>query len=736
MLLGNGTVGAIAMGGPVKEILTLTHEKVYAPVYDGFEPPPMAEALPEIRRLIAQGKCAEAARLPDTLHETQYGNKNLVWTNPFMPACDLVVQIPDAPGPVTNYERGVDFASGVGTLTLSIDGITYRREYFISRKDGLGVLRLRSNKPVNYMVYLTKHPENERPSWATACYGDRKLSEREAQVSGLGCSYRCTYTGRPGQHYTARFCVAETNGKAEPAEFHGGGGFPSSMVSIQRATEAVVLFSLVKDGEGDPLPAAMAFSFDDLKKRQAEAHGSIFGRTSLRLGNSQSVPEDETLWSEARTLEKPKEKFLEKIFSAGRYEVISATGKTPPNLQGIWTGEWGVNWSSDYTNDGNVQVAILGMLPSGFFEGMMSLFDYLEGYMDDFRYNAKRVYGCRGIHVPCRTSDSGRVIHFCEAYPMLFWTAGAAWFARYYYDYWLYTGDDDFFKNRALPFMKEAARFYEDYLVDDGKGHWLFSPSYSPENTPANSDSPACTNATMDIACATELFSNLITGCRTLGIEHENTVTWERFLAKMPPYLIDKDGALKEWAQETLEENQDHRHCSHLYMLYHDIPQDFKNNKTLMAAARRAYEIRMEKRVESKGSMAFGLILCGMSAAHLGDGEMVGKLLGQMAQLNYYPTFASAHDAGPRIFNSDISGGLPALMMEAIAQSSPVLDADGKITSFGIHLLPALPSSMASGAIKGLRLRGGYTLDMEWKDGTVVDYHIESGTCKPYAVIQ
>jgi hypothetical protein len=123
-----------------------------------------------------------------------------------------------------------------------------------------------------------------------------------------------------------------------------------------------------------------------------------------------------------------------------------------------------------------------------------------------------------------------------------------------------------------------------------------------------------------------------------------------------------------------------------------------------------------------------------MTAAHLGDPDMVGILLGQMAQSNYYPTFASSHDAGPRIFNTDISGGVPALMLEALAQSSPVTDKDDRIVSFNITLLPALPESMASGSVKGLRLRGGYSLDMKWQDRAVVEYKIHDPLWKPYTV--
>jgi hypothetical protein len=735
MLLGNGTVGAIVMGGTARETLILSHERVYAPVFDGFGPPPMAEKLPEIRRLIAAGRYAEAARVPDRLQEAQYGYRGQIWTDPFMPACDLIIQLPAAVGPVSGYMRTLDFALGLAVLEFSIGGIDYRREYFISRRDGVGVIRLASSLPADYSICLAKHPEDEPPNWASVHYANRALSEPEINAVDGTCVYRCVYTGRRGQYYTARVRIAQSDGRAGAAEFRSGALPPvSRSLDIRGARETILFFSLVKDAEPDPIPGAEDFSYDDLRARHIQVHGGIFERTSLVLSETPPLRDDRAIWNAARDSETPEGEFLEKIFSAGRYAIICATGKTPPNLQGIWTGKWGVDWSGDYTNDGNIQTAILGMLPSGFFEGMLGLFDYLEGFMDEFRYNAKKVYGCRGIHVPCRTSDSGLLIHFNEDYPMVYWTAAAAWFAHFYYDYWLFTQDREFFQNRALPFMKEAALFYEDYLVEDEGGRWLFSPSYSPENTPANSDSPVCVNATMDIACAKELFSNLVSGCRTLGIENENAAKWETFLAKMPPYLAGADGALKEWAVETLEENQDHRHSSHLYMLYHDIPRDFKNDGALMAAARRAYEVRMEKRIQSRGTMAFGLIQCGMTAAHLGDGAMVGALLGQMAQLNYYPTFASSHDAGPRIFNTDISGGLPALMMEALAQSSPVPDGEGRIASFEIRLLPALPSCMASGRITGLRLRGAYSLDMEWKDGKVVDYRVESFAGLPYRV--
>lgn len=125
-LLGNGTVGAIVMGGTARETLILSHERIYSPVFDGFGPPPMAEKLPEIRKLIAEGRYAEAARIPDRLQEAQYGYKGQIWTNPFMPACDLLIQTSGVLGPVRGYERSLDFASGLAALTFSAGASTTR----------------------------------------------------------------------------------------------------------------------------------------------------------------------------------------------------------------------------------------------------------------------------------------------------------------------------------------------------------------------------------------------------------------------------------------------------------------------------------------------------------------------------------------------------------------------------------------------------------------------------------
>jgi hypothetical protein len=294
---------------------------------------------------------------------------------------------------------------------------------------------------------------------------------------------------------------------------------------------------------------------------------------------------------------------------------------------------------------------------------------------------------------------------------MTFWTAGAAWMAHFFHDYYLYTGDRKFFVERALPFMKETAAFYEDFLVEDAKGRYQFNPSYSPENNPGNSKSQATINATMDIAAAKELFTSLVDVCQDLGLEPEGVQRWKRMLAKMPDYMVNSDGALKEWTWPGLEDNYPHRHLSHLYPLYHGMRPDIAARPDLIEACRRAIELRMKERIpRSGGNMAFGLVLLGQSATSLRDGKTADQILRWLTNHYFYAGLAASHDPGPKTFNVDISGGLPDLVIRMLVQSAP-----GRI-----DLLPAWPSDLPSGNIEGVLARGQVLVkSLGWAPGQI-----------------
>ncbi|CAM3459184.1 MULTISPECIES: glycosyl hydrolase family 95 catalytic domain-containing protein [Saccharibacillus] len=750
-LCGNGTIGAIVMGEPERERLIVSHERLFVPMNREERPIEMGDRLPEIRRLIAEGREDEAAELPVGLfRQTHGGDDGLLWTDPFLPAIELRIdtRLPDlaVSGEADDYARSLDYASGEAAVRFRLGGRKLERRVFVSRRDAACVLRLSAeDAPADYELSVGLPPVTpEGRDFYADYFGRQPVFTVHPHASAEAAVCVCEFGGT-GAGYAAIVTIASGDGEASIA---GG------TLSIRSAGSVTALLSLIPVADVRAFSAedeiarllALPASYGELLQRHEAVHAQRYGRISLRLGEEvrglrtlsaagdRETGGGEALWTEARAAAEAPPAFLERMFHAGRYETLSSCGEWPPNLQGVWAGSHNVPWCSDYTQDGNLPTVISGLLPSGDFESLLSYFDYQEDMLDHYRENSRALYGCRGIHIPTRSSGSGYDIHFSPEYPMTFWTAGAAWASRFYYDYWLYTGDDAFFRDRALPFMREAALFYADFLIEDGDGRWLFSPSYSPENTPLGRTNSTALNATMDIAAAKELLQHLITGCRTLGIEDAALPEWSAMLAKMPDYRINADGALTEWASPRYEDRYDHRHASHLYMLYADIPEEIRRDPALYAACEQAYRLKRELKKNEQGTMSFGLVQTGMAAAHLRDAEMVEAMLQSMALNNYYVTFASSHDYGPTLFNADISGGVPALMLEAIAQSSPRTDEQGVIRSYGIRLLPAVPRSMASGQVTGLRLRGGFSLDMEWQDGQVTEYRIHNPLEREYEV--
>lgn len=718
MLCGNGTIGAIVMANPFQETITLTHEKLFIPWKEKLPPVDTASHLSEIREMLEQGRFQEAAELPVTLAQAAgYGEKR--WTDPFFPACDLKIKLAQA-GPVSGYKQDLDYSTGIAAVEWQDDRGLLSRQVFVSRADGIAILSMTSTQTDGITCDITlghRQPETEQDYWNGM---DKFLQGLAAPVLFVeeGWLYFCGQFRREASGYE---CLARVipNGGTQKV-------LPSSL-RIEKAA-GVLLFLAIR-----PLPsgsesaveemkqslAALPADFESLLTRHTAIHTELFERTRLELSDRQdtSQPADEA-WEDARQIG-PSSAYFQRIFDAGRYEILSSCGDWPPNLQGVWSGIYGTPWSGDYTQNGNVQTAIAGLLDGNLPECMESYLRYIEFLSEESRVNAQALYNCRGVLLASRTSSHGLNNHFDATWPMTFWTAGSGWASHFFYDLWLHTCDDNFFRQRALPYMKETALFYEEFLAEDENGYWQFTPSYSPENHPGNSISQACINATMDIAIARELFSNLIEGCRTLGLEVENLPRWERILAKMPPYLINADGAAKEWCDPRLEDNYDHRHASHLYPLMYGVSRELRDNRDLLQAFTKAYQFRLAGRKKEADMMAFGSVQLAQAAVHLRDTATVEAILKDLASGYYYKNFATSHDRGPSIFNADLSGGMPALMLACLMQSEPVQDSQGHIEAFRLHPLPALPSFWPQGRLSGGLARGGFIVDVEWEDNAL-----------------
>jgi alpha-L-fucosidase 2 len=418
----------------------------------------------------------------------------------------------------------------------------------------------------------------------------------------------------------------------------------------------------------------------------------------------------ETLMEES-TFDRINRAWLEKQFDAGRYNIICSTGELPPNLQGKWGGTYVPGWASDFTHNGNVPSAIAANHMGNMPELMLAYVNYIESIIPDMEINAKHFFGCRGIVLPSRSSTHAYNNALAPNFGGGMWIAGAAWAAHFFYDYYLYTEDEKFLAERALPFMEKVAVFFEDFVYEGPDGKYILSPAQSPENWPAGSKSQASYNATMDVAAAKELLANVITASRQLGKNADKIPLWEKMLTKMPDYAIAENGIIKEWLTPKLGNNDAHRHSSQLYPLYDGLPDEIANSPELRSAFIKSVEDKLERywKDNERGFMSFGIVQLGQVAASLGHGDIVHHCLQHLVNGFWLNNLASMHNRRA-LFNMDISGGQTSVIIKALADSFP-----GKI-----RLLPALPTAWTTGTIEGVLCRGAIELNrLHWNSDLV-----------------
>jgi hypothetical protein len=699
LISGNGLIGAMVMSRPLEEIIILNRAGLFMPLHKPLPPVDTSSHLSEIRKMISDGQYQKAADYVVELSRKEgYGEKR--WTDPLVPSFDLLITM-NTEGQTEKYLRSLDFKTGEATVRWKQTDGEFMRRLFVSRPDNVVVLSITGPKgKVNCQLQLAQRPTKGQGGWGSEEMFKNGIKEVLITAEENWLAYRSSFRQSwPGslQGYEGVARVITPNGTSRTE---------GNKIIITGADDVVVLIriELTKDfansgiGELKKSLAQISDDYDTLLKRHAKIHGEIFNRVKLDLGGGDDHKlTSEELFAKSKVGNLSKA-LLEKEFDACRYAIISCSGDYPPTLQGIWNGTWGPPWSSDYTQNGNLQSALASELCANMPECMDAFFKYMDMQMSDYRENARRMFGARGINIPSRTSSHGLNNHFDRTWPMTFWTAGAGWNASFYYDYYLYTGDKEFLAKKAIPFMKEAAAFYEDFLIEDSNGKYVFNPSYSPENNPGNSESQTCINATIEIAIAKELLRNLIAACEELKLDPDGVKRWKEMLTKMPDYMINKDGAVKEWTTPLLDDNYAHRHCSHLYPLFNGLPDEIEKSPQLQAAFKQAIELRMAIRRKERGGgvQAFGLVQLGLAASSLRDADMSYEIVDWLANNFWFQSAMNTSHDPQSIFNVDLRGGLPAVIIRMLVNSKPGT----------IELLSALPKQWPSGKIEGIPCRG------------------------------
>ena len=694
LISGNGPINIELIGHPYSDQIVFRHEELIMPWRRPYEANKVAHILPQVRQLLLDGKYQEAVELAFT--EWQKGPIKInTWGHSTVMAFQIDLDFPKFSS-VKDYLRTVDFESSEANVYWNDERGDWIRKTFTSRPDDVVVQYLTAPQGHSVDVRITLSDPRMRRGMS----GQATRSDFRGRVSGTpsGDSIIQQDLSEERLIHKCRLDPTSDNsgyaGVVRVVREGGSAKMEEGTLVIENASSVLLLtriewFADYSEEKVEALRLAtedITPDYQALLGRHRKVQSEALNRVTIDFGgNSQYGLSSEELLADQRTRPDYSPAFLEKIFEMGRYWFILKSGKYPSR-------------SAEVNANINLQLApgILG----DHREGMNAYFNWMESLAEDFRVNAKNIFGMRGTHYNL-WPDIGMGVSFHysqstssgEMWPHLYWISAGGWCVQPFWDYYLATGDLEFLRNRVVPAYKELALFYEDFLtVTDKTGNYIFVPSFSPENHPGNlrPSNMMVINATMDITVCREVLNNLITACETLNTDADNVTKWKAMLEKMPPYMIEKDGTLKEWAWPTLEENYNHRHVSHLYGAW---PGDDINPDSTPGFAKAA--LMHDRKRNPETLAAHGLCHRGLAGARLKDCYLVDFELRQLFEQGYVgTTFRCSHNpyTGPM---PDAQGGINAIMMEMLAYSRPGV----------IEVLPALPPSLQKGSINGMLAR-------------------------------
>jgi len=713
LISGNGTIGINILSRPLEETIIFSHERLFLPQGPPTVPPDNSHLLFEIRNLIDRGLYKQATELAFDLS----GQESFMYPDPFVPAFDVNLNM-ESVGEIKDYMRSVDFQTGEATVHWRDDRGVFERKMFVSRADGLAVLLITGPKgAVDFKLGINPRKPSDKLDARTIGRSYRVFEDYVSDIVKTVKNKSITYKNSFTKAYPGSIHALE--GVAKVVLNNGEITESREEIEVNGADKVLILFdvemiynpAISKADEIKEQMSKLSGDYKSLLQRHAKIHGEMFNRMKLDLGGGKDHNLTTEVLMEKSTNDNMNMALLEKEFDASRYNIISCIGELPPTLQGVWGGTYVPGWASDFTHNGNVPSAIASILMGNMPELMIAYTSYMESVIPYMEINAKHIFNSRGIVLPSRSTTNAYNNALAPRFAGGFWVAGAAWAAHFFYDYYLYTGDKEFLANHCLPFMEKAALFFEDYLYENKDGVYVFSPTQSPENTPGNTDSQGSFNATMDVAAAEELLTNIITVSQELGVNKDKIPVWKLMIEKMPPYMIDENGIIKEWLTPKLENNDAHRHSSQLYALYDGITEEIKQSEELQEAFKKSIVYKLDKhwRGNRRGFMSFGLVQLGQAATSLGEGELAYECLQHLVNRFWLNNLASMHNHRT-LFNMDISGGMPAVIIKMLVASEP-----GEIT-----LLPALSINFPKGTIEGVLCRGQIEVkNLSWDEKSI-----------------
>lgn len=701
--VGNGRIGGMIFGGAADELIRLNEDSVWSGKLRHRINPDAREGLAEVRRLLAEGRVPEAEKTafekmqgvtPDSRH--------------YMPLGDLNIHM-ELGGKISGYSRTLDIENAVAEVHFSAGGVEYTREVFVSAPDEAMVIHISGS---------------EMGSVSLACsIGGREDFYDDNRPCG---DNMLLLTGGNGISFAAVVGASAVGGEVRTV----GGD-----LTVKNADEVMIVLTVRTSFYSDcyeesaEVDAEMALScgYDELYYRHTADYRELFDRVSLELCPNSG--DDVSCLSTGERIARLRgnelddkecvrdihdNKLIELYFNYARYLMISASraGTQPMNLQGIWNEDMQPSQGSRYAVNVNTEMSYWCAESCGLPECHLPLFDLLERICENGRITAREMYGAQHGFVCHHNTDIwGDTAPQDTWVPSTLWCTGGAWLALHVWEHYEYTLDKEFLSEK-YHLMREAAEFFTEMLVSDGKGRLVTSPSVSPENTYLTHEGVKgclCIGPSMDSQIISVLYSDVIKAAEILEIDSEFCNVLKTQLEKLPKPETGKYGQIMEWSEDYDEVEIGHRHVSQLFALH---PADLitPHSTPKLADAARATLVR--RHIHGGGSSGWSCAWLANMWARLGDSGMVYEYIKKLLAGSTDPNMLNSYPP----FRIDGNFGGASAVTEALMQC----------TCGEILLLPALPDEWSSGSVRGLRAKGGFVVSMNWRDGKLANAEIIS----------
>jgi alpha-L-fucosidase 2 len=722
--VGNGRMGGVVYGGPALDTIAFNEDSLWTGQPHDSANPTAHEVLNDLRQLLREGRQTEAHALGNERFMSKPSGQQA-----YQPFGEIRIQF-DGHAEATGYRRSLDICNALAGVCYRVNGVRYRREVFASEPAQAIVVHLTAEGgTLDFSVILkTAHTNHVVTVESDTLILRGRVNDYPKDKQRGETPYPAS-----GIEFEARLKVIAVDG-----ELLTGNG----AIQVRKATEATLLlvaatnFINYQNISADPARRCAAHlqrlagrNYTDLKASHIADHRELFDRVSMDLGLSEKSfrPTDQRV---ATFREDADPNLVALLFQYGRYLLIASSrpGTQPANLQGIWNDQLMPPWDSKYTTNINVEMNYWPAEVTNLSELSQPLIQMVRELSESGRAVASAHYNLPGW-VTHHNTDLWRGAAPINNADHGIWVTGGAWLCQHLWWHYEFNGDHRFLEQTAYPILREASRFFAEYLVPaaDGSGWLISGPSNSPEN------GGLVMGPTMDHQIIRNLFGMTIEAEGVLGVDAEFVRELEAKKERIAPNQIGRHGQLQEWLEDIGDPTNAHRHISHLWGLF---PGDEIHPLTTPSLAA-ASKVTLEQRGTAGDggrmgwSAAWKLNFC----ARLLEAEAAFSILTElvspaMTDSTRDPARRRLHmnlfDANPP-YQIEQNFGFTSGVAEMLLQSH-LRTPEGHYYQ---DVLPALPQALSEGEVTGLKGRGGFEFHLVWSGGTLVSIRVKSNSGNP-----